>query len=193
MSENPAAPGQPAQHPEAAATVQHEGGAAHEAPNFMGLEAPWFIAFAIVVVFALLIWKRVPAAIGRALDSRIELIRDQLAEAETLRKEAEALKAEYEKKAKSADKDRETLIERARHDADEIVAKAKTDAEALIERRTRMAEDKIAAEERHAVEQLRAAAADAATKAAARLIAERHDAGTDEKLVDQAIKEIAGR
>src|SRR5215207_4571572 len=117
MSENPVAPGQPAQRPEAAATVQHEGGAA--------LEAPWFIAFAIVVVFALLIWKRVPAAIGRALDSRIELIRDQLAEAETLRKEAEALKAEYEAKAKSADKDRETLIERARHEADEIVAKAK--------------------------------------------------------------------
>ena len=69
------------------------------------------------------------------------------------------------------------LLERAKHEADEIVAKAKTDAEALIERRTRMAEDKIAAEERAAVEQLRAAAADAAAKAAARLIAERHDAG----------------
>jgi F-type H+-transporting ATPase subunit b len=85
------------------------------------------------------------------------------------------------------------LLERAKHEADEIVAKAKTDAEALIERRTRMAEDKIAAEERTAIEQLRATAADAATKAAARLIAERHDASTDEKLVDQAIKEIAGR
>ena len=74
---------------------------------------------------------------------------------------------------------------------EEIVAKAKTDAEALIERRTRMAEDKIAAEERAAVEQLRAAAADAAAKAAAKIIAERHDAATDAKLVDQAIKEIA--
>jgi F-type H+-transporting ATPase subunit b len=56
-----------------------------------------------------------------------------------------------------------------------------------------MAEDKIAAEERAAVEQLRAAAADAATKAAARLISERHDAGTDAKLVDHAINEIAPR
>jgi F-type H+-transporting ATPase subunit b len=63
----------------------------------------------------------------------------------------------------------------------------------LIDRRTRMAEDKIAAEERSAIEQLRATAADAASKAATRLIAERHDAGTDAKLVDQAIKEIAAR
>ena len=162
-------------------------------PTFLGLNPGGWVALAILIVFALLIWKKVPSAIGRALDSKIALIRDQLAEAESLRKEAEALKAEYEKKAKGADKDREALLERARHEADEIVAKAKSDAEALIERRTRMAEDKIAAEERAAVEQLRSAAADAAANAAARLIAERHDARSDAKVVDQAIKDIAAR
>src|SRR5438270_2311576 len=161
-------------------------------PTFLGLNPGGWVALAMLFVFAILIWKKVPAAIGKALDSKIALIRDQLAEAENLRKEAEALKAEYQAKSASADKDREALLERARHEADEIVAKAKADAEALIGRRTRMAEDKIAAEERSAVEQLRAVAADAAAKAAARLIAERHDAGSDAKLVDQAIKEIAG-
>ena len=162
-------------------------------PTAFGLNPGAWVAIAVLIVFALLAWKKVHHAVGKALDSKIALIRDQLAEAEALRKEAEALKAEYESKAKSADKDRKALMERARHEADEIVAKAKNDAEALIERRTRMAEDKIAAEERSAVEQLRASAADAAAKAAARLIAERHDAGTDAKIVDQAIKEIAGR
>src|SRR5438132_818895 len=160
-------------------------------PTFLGLNPGGWVALAMLTVFAILIWKKVPGAIARALDSKIALIRDQLAEAETLRKEAEALKGEYEAKAASADKDREALLERAKHEADEIVAKAKTDAEALIGRRTRMAEDKITAEERAAVEQLRAAAAGAAANAAARLIAERHDAGIDAKLVDQAIKEIA--
>lgn len=167
---------------------------AHEAePTAYGLTAPAFIALAIICVIALLIWKKVPGAIAGALDSKIAAIRNQLAEAESLRKEAEALKAEYEAKSRSADKDREALLERARHEAEEIVAKAKTDAEALVERRTRMAEDKIAAEERAAVEQLRATAADAASKAAAKLIAERHDAATDAQLVDRAIKEIAAR
>jgi F-type H+-transporting ATPase subunit b len=148
---------------------------------------------AMITVIAIMVWKKVPGAIGRALDSKIALIRDQLAEAEALRTEAEALKAEYEAKSASADKDREALLERARHEADEIVAKAKTDAEALIERRTRMAEGKIAAEERSAVEQLRATAAEAASRAAARLIAERHDAGSDAVIVDQAIKGITAR
>src|SRR5881628_2802380 len=166
------------------ATIGHAPAPDAGEPTFLGLNPGGWVALAMLTVFAILIWKKVPGAIGRALDSKIALIRDQLAEAEALRKEAEALKGEYEAKAASADKDREALLERAKHEADEIVAKAKTDAEALIGRRTRMAEDKIAAEERAAVEQLRAAAADAAAKAAARLIAERHDAGTDAKLVD---------
>ncbi len=166
----------------------------HEAePTAFGLTPPAWIALAILAVIGVMLWKRVHHAIAAALDRKIALIRSQLAEAEAVRKEAEDLKAEYEKKAKSVDKDRKALLERAKHEADEIVAKAKTDAEALIERRTRMAEDKIAAEERAAIEQLRAAAADAAAKAAAKLIAERHDAGIDAKLVDQAIKELAGR
>src|SRR5438105_12801268 len=160
-------------------------------PTVFGLNPGGWVALAMLVVVAILSWKKVPGAIGKALDAKIALIRDQLAEAEALRKEAEALKSEYEAKAASADKDRAALLERAKHEADEIVAKAKTDAEALIGRRTRMAEDKIAAEERAAVEQLRAVAAEAAARAAARLIAERHDAGSDAKLVDQAIKEIA--
>src|SRR5437763_11821628 len=139
-------------------------------PTFLGLNPGGWVALAMLLVFAIMIWKKVPAAIGKALDSKIALIRDQLAEAESLRKEAEALKAEYQAKAASADKDRDALLERARHDADAIVAKAKSDAEALIERRTRMAEDKIAAEERAAVDQLRATAAEAAARAAAKLI-----------------------
>jgi len=164
---------------------------AHEAePTFLGLDPGGWVALAMLAVFAILLIKKVPAAIGRALDSKIELIRNQLTEAESLRKEAEALKAEYEAKAKSVDKDRKALLERARHEAEEIVAKAKTDAELLIERRGRMAEDKIAAEERAAVDQVRAAAADAAARAARRLIAERHDAAADEQLVNQAIGEI---
>jgi F-type H+-transporting ATPase subunit b len=162
-------------------------------PTAFGLNPGAWVAVAVLIVFASLAWKKVHHAVVSALDSKIALIRDQLAEAESLRKEAEALKAEYEAKAALADKDRKALLERARHEAQEIVAKARADCEALIERRGRMAEEKIAAEERTAVEQLRSATAEAAAKAAAKIIAERHDAGSDAKLVDQAIKEIAGR
>ena len=182
-------------HAETTATVEHGGDAAeHAAPAAFGLiTAPMFIGLAMVVVILLIVAKKVPAAIGKALDSKIDVIRSQLAEAESLRKDAEALKAEYEAKRASADTEAATIVERAKHEADAIVAQAKTNAEALVERRQRMAEDKIAAEERAAVDQLRATAADAAREAAARLIRDRVDEKTDEALVGDAIRSIGTR
>jgi len=177
------------------ATVEHASGPApeHDAEGGGLLSAPWFIALAMLTVFALLIWKKVPAAIGKALDSKIDVIRHQLSEAESLRKDAEALKAEYEAKAKAADKEAASIVERAQHEAETIIAQAKENAEALVERRQRMAEDKIAAEERAAVDKLRATAAEAAREAAAKLIRERVDAAADEALVGNAIRSIGSR
>ena len=175
------------------ATVEHPAPAEHAEPTFLLWNAGGWVALAMLAVFALMIWKKVPAAIGKALDSKIDVIRQQLAEAESLRKDAEALKAEYEAKAKSAEKEAAAIVERAKHDAEAIVAQAKVNAEALVERRQRMAEEKIAAEERAAVETLRATAADAAREAAARIIRERVDASADEVLVGDAIRGLGGR
>jgi len=164
----------------------------HE-PTALGFGPGGWVAIAMLMIFAIAIWKKVPAAIGKALDANIAKIRDQLAEAEALRKDAEALKAEYEAKAKAAGADAQAIVERAKDEAVSILATAKTDAEALVARRGKMAEDRIAAEERSAIAELRSTTARAATAAAAGLIAERHDAGSDKTLVDQAIAGLGKR
>ena len=176
---------------EPTAHTEVPGGAEHAPPTALGIfTAPTVVALAMTVVIILLIWKKVPAAIGKSLDKKIAAIRDQLAEAEALRQDAEALKAEYEAKAAAADQEAAAMVERAKHEAEAIVAKASEDAAALVERRKAMAEAKIAAEERAAIDELRATAARAASAAAAKLIAERNDASTDKKLVDQAIASL---
>jgi F-type H+-transporting ATPase subunit b len=175
-------------HPTATTEVAEHAPAEQHEPVVFGFMGPTFwVALAMVALFAIFIWKRVPAAVAKALDQQIETIRNRLDEAASLRSEAEALKKEYQKKAKAADKEAAAMIERAKHEAEAIVAKADADAKALVERRTRMAEEKIAAEERAAINQLRASAAAAAAAAAEKLIAERLDASADAKLVDQAI------
>ena len=78
---------------------------------------PAGVALAMIVVFAIMIWKKVPAAIGKALDKKIAQIREQLDEASALRKEAEELKREYEAKAASADAEAAAMIERAKGEA----------------------------------------------------------------------------
>src|SRR5687767_16009003 len=93
----------------AAATEAHGGAAPHAEPTAFGLDATQWVALAMVVVLAILIWKKVPAAIASALDKKIATIREQLEEASQLRAEAEALKAEYEAKASAADAEAATM------------------------------------------------------------------------------------
>lgn len=169
------------------AETQAHGGEAHAAPAALGMDATMWVALAMLLVIGLAIWKKVPAMIGAVLDKQIDGIRAQLDQATNLRKEAEAIKAEYESKAKAAAADAEAMKANAEEEAKAIIAKAKSDATALIDRRAKAAEDKIAAAERTAIADVRARAASAAAAAAAQLISANHDAKADKALVDGAI------
>lgn len=166
--------------------VEHDAGG-HAAPSAFGLEPFQWVSVAMLVFIAILVWKGVPKLIAGGLDAKIAAIREQLDEAKKLRAEAEALRAEYAAKIANAEKDAAAMLDHAKVEAEAIVEKAAADAKAVIARRERMAEDKIAGAERAAVEELRARAASAAADAAVRLIADRHGAEADRKLVDEAI------
>jgi F-type H+-transporting ATPase subunit b len=169
-------------------TVAHEGVAPHSDPRALGMDATAWVSLAMAVFIAILLVKKVPALIARGLDGKIATIRSQLDEAARLRAEAEALKAEYEKKLAGAAGEVEAMRARAQEDAAALIAAAKDNAAALVVRRQKMAEDRIGAAERAAVAAIRARTVKAATAAAATIIAAEHDAKADKALVDSAIK-----
>src|SRR4051812_12286246 len=83
-------------------------------PTAFLLDAPGWVALAMLAVFGIMLWKRVPAIISKLLDGKIAAIRQQLDEAKRLRAEAEALKAEYEAKSAAAETEAAAMIERAK-------------------------------------------------------------------------------
>lgn len=174
----------------ASTTDAHGGTEAHATPAALGLDATMWVALAMLIVIVLAVWKKVPAMIGAALDKQIAGIKAQLDQATSLRSEAEAIKADYEAKAKQAAADAEAMKAHAADEAKAIIAKAKTDATALIARRSKAAEEKIAAAERAAIADVRAKAAAAAAAAAEALIAAHHDAQADAGLVDMTIAKL---
>lgn len=181
--------GMPHEGAETFATTEGGTGAGHHAePAVLGvLDATVWVSIAMAVLFAILFWKKVPGLVTGGLDRQIAAIRSRLDEAKQIRAEAEALRADYAARIASAEQDAQAMLAHAREEAAQLTAKAKADAAELVERRTRMAEDKIAAAERAALAQVRARAADAAARAAAELIAERHGAAADHALVDRTI------
>jgi F-type H+-transporting ATPase subunit b len=159
----------------------------HHEPTALGISAPGFVALSMLVVIGLILWKKVPAMIAGMLDARIATIRTQLDEASRLRTEAEAQLAEAKARNAASAGDAAAIIAHAEAEAKQMIAKAESDSADLVTRRRKMAEDKIAAAERTAIAEVRATAADAATRAAAAIIAQRHDATADRPLVDQTI------
>lgn len=169
-------------------TVAHEGVVPHTDPKAIGMDATAWVSLAMAVFILILLVKKVPSLIGSVLDGRIAQIKDQLAEASKLRAEAEALKAEYEAKLAAAAGEADAMRKSAESDAATLLEDAKANAAALVTRRQKMAEDKIGAAERAAIAGIRTKAVNAATSAAATLIAQNHDANADRALVDGAIK-----
>lgn len=167
-------------------TVLAEGAEA----SALGLNATGWVAVGMLIVFGIMLWAKVPKIIGGMLDKQIAEIKKTLDEAANLRKEAEALKAEYEAKTAGAQAEAEALMENAEKEAATLVKQAEVDTKALVARRKKMAEEKIGAAERSAIAEVRAKAATAATQAAQALIAARHDAAADKALIDKAIGDI---
>lgn len=145
------------------------------------------VSLAMAVFLAILIWKKVPSLITRGLDNQIAAIKLRLDEAKALRAEAEALRDEYAAKIASIEAQAAEIVHHAEAEAQGIIAKAEVDAAELTARRAKMAEDKISAAERTAIADIRAKAADAAARAAATIIADKHGAAADKPLVDRTI------
>lgn len=159
----------------------------HHEPSAFGITAPGFVAIAMLVVVGIILWKRVPAMIGKMLDTKIASIRDQLDQATALRAEAEAELAAAKARNASSAADATAIVEHAEAEAKALLKKAEADARELTKRRAKMAEDKIAAAERTAIAEVRAKAAEAAAAAAGAIIAEKHGADADKALVDTTI------
>ncbi|MEJ7935254.1 F0F1 ATP synthase subunit B [Sphingobium sp. AN558] len=171
-------------------TVAHEGVVPHTDPKAVGMDATAWVSLAMALFILILVLKKVPTLIGGALDGRIAAIKSQLDEASKLHAEAQALKAEYEAKLATAAGEAEAMRKSAEHEAETLLEDAKANTIALVERRQKMAVDKIAAAERAAIADIRAKAVNAATGAAATLIAQNHDAQADRELVDGAIRSL---
>lgn len=169
--------------PASAAPVEQEASA-------WGISAGGWVAIGMLVVFGVAVLMKAPSLITGLLDKKIAMIREQLANAAALRREAEALKAEYEQRARDVHKEVEELRVSAERQAREILDKAKADATALIARHSAMAEEKIAAAERAVIAEIRGRAADAAAQAARTLLAEKHDAAADKAMVDRTISSL---
>ena len=156
----------------------------HEESFFADPRSWVAIAF---VIFFVLFGKKIWVALAGILDKRAETIRTELAEAQRLRKEAEAMLAEAAMARSTAMTRAQELLDGAQREANRLASLAAADAEQSAVRREKMAMDRIAAAEKAAVDEVRIAAADVASHATKLLLTETLSADASAAIVDRAI------
>ena len=150
-------------------------------------EGETWVAVGFVLVIALLVWKGVPAMVGKMLDQRAAIISAELEEARRLRAEAAALLADYKTRAAGAEAEAQTIVADARAEAVRFAEESRAALKAQIARREAAAKDKIAQAEAAALNEIRALAADTAVNAAQKLIAARLDETRAKSLIAESI------
>lgn len=151
----------------------------------------FWVAVAFVLFIGVLIYFKVPALIAGLLDGRSRKIRDQLAEAQRLREEAQALFAEYQKKQQSALKDAGDIVALAEAESERQQAAATVELKAALARRQALAEQRIQQAETAAVQEIRNAAAELAVEAARRVIIEQMKGPAANAAIDRAIDDLS--
>lgn len=156
----------------------------------MHFDAEFWVAIGFIAFILVAVYFGAHTRVGGMLDTRGEKIRDELADAERMRKEAADILASFEKRRAEAEKEAGDLVEQARAEAELIAKDAETKMADFVKRRTAQAEAKIANAETQALAQVHAIAADSAAAAAEAILRTYDDKGFADGLVKQGIDDV---
>ena len=150
---------------------------------------PWFFQIANTLILVALLAKFLFKPVNKMLEKRKNTIANDLATAENQRVEAEALRADYEKKIKEIRIEADAILKEARNKADErakeIIQEARDKSDDIIEK----AQVEIERNQRNAYNELKDEVAAMAIMAAEKIIGEKMDDELNEKLVIKFIEE----
>lgn len=158
----------------------------------MFADPTFWVAVSFVLFVALVartVWQKATAS----LDARADEIRARLEEAQNLREEAQAAKANYQRLQRDALKEAEAILAHARDEAKRMREEAEGKLEASLARREQLAIEKIAAAETKALQDVREQMVDLAVAATRQLIVSNIDDKVRTRLIDDAVADIPVR
>jgi F-type H+-transporting ATPase subunit b len=136
---------------------------------------------------------KAPKLIAGALDARVAAIQSDLDEAARIREEAQRLLAQLQAEREAAQRQAQEMLAAAQEQVQQFEAEAKAKLEESLARRQKLSEQRIKVAEVRAEAEVRAAAADLATKMAEQVLMQRIAGAKSDPLIDKAISQLAGK
>ncbi len=142
------------------------------ASNFLVPNATFFVELAAFAIMFFLLARYVVPPINRAMTARQEAIRQEFAEAEEAKQNANNAEAEFKAQIADARKEAGRIREEAHEQGKQIIEEAKQQAQADQQRIKEQAQAQIQAERQQALTSLRSEVGTLATSLAGRIVGE---------------------
>ena len=136
----------------------------------MIVDATFWVAIAFIIFIAGLVYLKVPQKINSLLNNMIEDIRNELDEAEKLKKEAKNLLNESQEKLENAQIGNEQIIKNAREESEKLIIEINNKFFQTSENRKKITEQKIVQMKEDAIKSIKDAAVKISIESAIKLI-----------------------
>ncbi len=164
--------------------------AAEGEPFFSLRSTEFIVTLAFLLFIGVLLYFKVPTSVAAMLDKRSDGIRSELDEARSLREEAQALLASYDRKRQDVQAQADRIVANARDEATRAATQAKADIVSSVDRRMAAAEEQLASAQAAAIRDVRNRAVTAAVGAARQVMAAQMTADRGNALIDEAIATV---
>lgn len=142
------------------------------------------------VLFAVVAYRLGKNSVLTMLDVRINAVRQEIQTAESLRTEAQALLAEYQRKQQDAEKEAAEIIRHAEVNAQRIRQEAEAALAETMNRREDQLAERLARLEKNAIAEIQSHAAELAVKATLEIILKTLDEKTNKNLIDESVRNL---
>ena len=156
-------------------------------------EPEFWVAVSFFLFVGGMLYLGLHKKLAAVLDARAAAIAKELEEAKRLREEAAKVLDDYRRKQGDVARETKSIIDLASREAEILAAETRRTMREQFDRRMKLAEDKIARAEAEALREVRAAAAEAAVRAARTVIAAKLTPEGANKLVSQGIDALKGK
>ena len=136
----------------------------------MIIDATFCVAIAFIIFIAGLVYLKVPQKINSLLNIMIENIKNELNEAEKLKKESKNLLYESQEKLENAQKENEQIIKNAHKESEKLIIEINNKFFQISENRKKITEQKIVQKKENAIKSINDAAVKISIESATKLI-----------------------
>ena len=136
----------------------------------MIIDATFWVAIAFIIFIAGLVYLKVPQKTNSLLNNMIEDIKNELNEAENLKKEAKNLLNENQEKLENAQKEKHQIIKNAQEEGEKLIIEINNKFFQTSENRKKITEQKIVQMKEDAIKNIKDASIKIAMESVTRLI-----------------------